>query len=272
MIIHQIWMQGEPAIPDEYRRHATTLRAMNPEFEYKVWDERELERVCAGLGDRYLRAFRSAPHMHQRVDFGRYCVIYRYGGISIDMDVVPIKPIGPVVARVPEDRLGVTEMALTRTEASIMALRPMDYWLNNATLIAPRPGMPACRILVDKMADRLLNPGWRAYCPKSMSIMVTTGPAYFTRVFRDHVPDHMVHRLAADYFEPCVGYDDECGPTKDTVVDHRHDGTWHSMGTTVNVYHFLKRRPAVSLVCVVSLVVLVVCLARRGRPWSSGRR
>ena len=267
MIIHQIWIQGEDKIPQKYRITSRKLRRMNPEFEYKVWSGRELEQVCRSLGPPYHHAWKQAKHLHQHVDFGRYCVIYAYGGISIDMDVEPLRPIREVVDIVPKHTLGVTKLPVNATESSIVMMAPRPWFLNNATLIAHRPRLPAAKILIDRMADRLSNQGWRAKAPKSMAIWTTTGPRFFNETFAYHIDPSLYTAIPAEYFEPCSGFDKACRPTPKTVVSHMHAASWHSYGHVAQMYYTIRRDPMARILCVLIISILLVlcvnCIRRR---------
>lgn len=253
-------MQGEDQIPPKYREYAEALRALHPAMAYRVWDATALRHVCWSLGPRYGMAYDRCRHLHQRVDFGRYCIVLAYGGITIDMDVKPITSFDHVLASVPRETLGVSQFPLSSVESSILSWRPQSWWLNNATLMAHRPGLPACRFLVDRIADRLFASWWH-WLPQSTAILYTTGPYAFVDVFRS-MPRSMWTMVPSTYFEPCSGYDVACRPSTESVVNHVHDGTWQPgwYGSMMRGYYHLKRHPEM----VVCLVVVVLIVWRRG--------
>ena len=264
MHLHQIWMQGEDQVPAQYRSYARRLRALHPEYQYTLWDDTSLRRVCYRLGQRYGRAYDACLHMHQRVDFGRYCVILMHGGISVDMDVEPLKSFDHVVRHIPPHTLGVSQFPMSTTESSLLAMRPHRWWLNNATLIAPRADLPAAQRLVDRTADRLLAPWWR-WMPASMAILYTTGPMAFNTIFMKHIPRHEWTMIPYTYFEPCSGFNETCRPGKDSLVNHEHSGTWQPgwHGWTIRQYYRIKRHPwGLPLMLSVIGVVCIACVMR----------
>ncbi len=92
-ISHQFWYQSLHHLPKKYAKQRETLMAMNSEYEHMLWDHAALRRECARYGDRCLAKYDSFCYLHQRVDLGRYVVLYNHGGISVDMDVISLKPL-----------------------------------------------------------------------------------------------------------------------------------------------------------------------------------
>lgn len=261
MIIHQIWMQGEDLVPRSYKEYSRALRELNPGMQYRLWNDSQLEEVCDRLGPIYGKAYRACRYMHQKVDFGRYCVIYTYGGISVDMDVQPLRSLAPLVEALPEDRLGLSEFPTNRVESSLLSGGKHTWWLNNATLIAKTPRNRACKILVDKMAHAILTRTWVTMMPKNIAITYTTGPMHFMDVFRDMDPSLWV-MIPHKYLEPCSGYHKSCKLSDKAILYHKHDGTWlpRWYATAMRMYYRARENP---VLVVVSLVLLVYLIRNR---------
>lgn len=258
-MLHQIWWQGADRVPATYRAYAQRLQALNPEYSYMCWDQWSVERLLQSMGERYTRALRSCMYLHQKVDFARYCIVYMFGGISVDMDAKPLKPFGPLVRTVPEDTLGVSEFPMSTVEKTLFSGgHPPSSWLNNATLIARRPKNRACGILVDAVADRLRSSFWVGL-PGWMAVAVSTGPLFFMHVFTHQIDPSLVHVIPHRYLEPCSGYHGSCVVPPDAVLYHKHDGTWlpEWYASMQRVYY--RCRPHASLVCAM-VVVLVLTL------------
>ena len=264
MIIHQIWMQGADNVPDTYRAYADRLRRLNPTYEYRLWSKEDLERACAEIGPRHLKAFRTCRFMHQQIDFGRYCIVYLHGGITVDMDAEPLRPFDPLVARLPDHSLIVSQFPMNTLESSILSLRPQHWWLNNATLISKRPGNPACRVLVDKVADRILaSRWWTTVAPQSVVVSYTTGPMFFMHVFRDLLEPGTFIVLPYKYLEPCSGLHSSCKVPQDAILNHKHDGTWLSgFHTTILKGYFHATDSPMMFLAIVSIVSILVALWR----------
>ncbi|RUS95013.1 hypothetical protein DSM106972_091730 [Dulcicalothrix desertica PCC 7102] len=92
-IIHQIYYQGEAAIPQKFLPYRQTVLALHPNWEYYFWDEQQCRSFLQENYPWFLEVYDSYPHLIQRCDAIRYFLLYHYGGFYIDMDIEFIKPM-----------------------------------------------------------------------------------------------------------------------------------------------------------------------------------
>jgi len=93
-VIHQIWFQGEENIPEHLKEYHKSWVDMNPSFQVKIWDEKNIESVITKFNDTdTTNMYHNYKYMIQKIDLAKYVILYIYGGIYIDMDVKCIKPI-----------------------------------------------------------------------------------------------------------------------------------------------------------------------------------
>lgn len=271
-IIHQIWFQGESNIPEKHKASVAALKRMNPSWRHVMWDEPSLRETCLAMGRDVAELFDAYPHMHQKIDLGRYCVLHEYGGVSVDVDVIPLRPFDTLLDLIDdENKILVSRINAEKWEMIVSnaiaqgTLR--DTTINNAIIIAPRPGNLALHHLVRSLVCE--GPRSDNGASKMQQIMVTTGPPNFTRRVlqrRDHVKV-----LDPKYFEPCVGYDPTCGPSKESVIYHQHDGTWlqpHTRMSAAYYYHLKSHATmhALLITCVLLTLALVWKFTARIRP------
>jgi len=85
--IHQIWLGGE--IPKQFRRWGDSWKKFHPNWEYRLWTDKDIEEF--NLTNKY---FYSKAHNHgQRSDIFRHEILYRLGGIYVDTDFECLKPL-----------------------------------------------------------------------------------------------------------------------------------------------------------------------------------
>jgi mannosyltransferase OCH1-like enzyme len=84
-IIHQIWVGGP--MPDSEMQLANKIKNLNPDWEYRLWNEDNLEFIDYEL----LSKIKLIQNLGVKSDIIRYLVLYNYGGIYLDCDFVPIK-------------------------------------------------------------------------------------------------------------------------------------------------------------------------------------
>lgn len=153
-IIHQMWIGSE--IPIEYLGYRAAWKTLHPNWEYMWWDERSIERM--GLNNWHLWANAEEinpkePHQY-RSDIARYEILHQYGGVWVDMDFKPQKPIDPLM--VDADGWAAWEVP--------------GKWASNA-ILASRLGYGVMRDIIMGLGERSMMPG---------SNTVKSGPQYIT--------------------------------------------------------------------------------------------
>lgn len=89
-IIHQIWIGGSP-IPKEFLVFAAGWRRLHPDWEYCLWTDGQLpDLVNDGV-------FHAIPSLAGKADVLRYELIWRFGGIYVDMDFECLRPVDPLL-------------------------------------------------------------------------------------------------------------------------------------------------------------------------------
>jgi mannosyltransferase OCH1-like enzyme len=229
-ITHQTWFQGWDVIPDKFQKNADNLAKLNPNYTHMKWDETSLRHECGKLGHEVVAKFDSFPHMIQKIDLGRYVVIYNYGGITVDTDMVPLKPIDETPG-IQTGKLIVSGHAFPHKLFSTA---------NNALIVA-QPQHPFLKDLIHEIvkkeipSDGLFNIG-------PLQVLITTGPYIFNSVLSNYRDSVII--LDNIYFEPCAGIDILCFPGKEAIMDHQHYGSWiysgaKTLGTIVLVLFYL---------------------------------
>lgn len=90
--MHMLWI-GDSPIPPYAKENMKRWQDLNPDYELRFWKNNTVEKH----GFSEISLFRDSISMGARVDILRYLVLERFGGIYIDMDMVPVRPIGETV-------------------------------------------------------------------------------------------------------------------------------------------------------------------------------
>lgn len=86
-IIHCCWFGGKP-IPDSVQRYIETWKKYNPEYELRIWTEKNFDYT----ENRYMKEAYESKKWAFVTDYARLKVLYDYGGIYMDTDVEVLKP------------------------------------------------------------------------------------------------------------------------------------------------------------------------------------
>jgi len=87
--IFQTW---ETKTLPKYMKNVTdTIRRCNPEFEYFLYDDKDCENfIKNNYSNDVLSAFNTLIPGAYKADLWRYCILYFYGGIYVDIKFKPI--------------------------------------------------------------------------------------------------------------------------------------------------------------------------------------
>jgi inositol phosphorylceramide mannosyltransferase catalytic subunit len=184
-IIHQVWVG--PPMPAELQAYCAGWRARHPGWEYRLWQERDIDAFALRNRALYDRAGTVAPGSEGpfRADLVRYEVLLRYGGVYIDCDIEACKPIDPILAE------GMPAFAVWEKPGR---------WISNAVMGA-EAGTPLLDRLVTglpaNVSARLAEARrlGRQYRPNILS-----GPQYLTAIYQQQ-PDALTV-LPKDWFHP----------------------------------------------------------------------
>ncbi|MCR4939977.1 MAG: hypothetical protein K5930_07725 [Treponemataceae bacterium] len=87
-IIHQIWIGSE--LPEKYRQFTTSMKKMNPDWEYHLWDQ---EAILSLSDFQNKEAYLKSKSFGVKSDIARYEILNQFGGFYFDTDFECIKPL-----------------------------------------------------------------------------------------------------------------------------------------------------------------------------------
>lgn len=91
-VFHRIWLGG--ALPDRWREFGDAWSTLHPGWEFRAWDEETIPPlVNQRLYDEAEELVTPGHALQFRSDVIRYELLARYGGVYVDADLEPRKPI-----------------------------------------------------------------------------------------------------------------------------------------------------------------------------------
>lgn len=159
-IIHQIWLGG--SIPKRYDKYIEKLKKINPNWEYKLWTDNDIEF----FGLKNIKLFNNIKNLGAKSDILRYEILERIGGLYVDVDFDFIKPFDDLCDL--DFFAGNGHVDVPEVFNSIMASSPNHKY-------------------VSKLVSELQK---KEYFNDDISgVMNNTGPYFVTRVFFDTITD-----------------------------------------------------------------------------------
>ena len=92
-LIHFIWFQGIALAPATSRDVPAHWQHMNHDYEVRVWDEQSLHDFIVTKYPQYLKRWHALPQVIKKCDMARLLLIHHYGGVYLDMDLIPQSPL-----------------------------------------------------------------------------------------------------------------------------------------------------------------------------------
>ena len=155
-IIHQIWI-GSP-LPRKYYRWQKSWQEHHPDWEYKLWTDKDIEEF--GLTNKHW--YDKTPNLAQKADIARYEILYRFGGVYVDTDFECLQPLD-VFHHTCDFYTGIAQWH--------------RFKLFNG-LIGSAPGNPILKECIETM-----NLNVKHHPDPRINVTYTTGPWYLTRCF-----------------------------------------------------------------------------------------
>jgi mannosyltransferase OCH1-like enzyme len=219
--IHRFW-GGPNEMPENYKQFGKDWQRLNPTWQVIDWTEQDV--LDMGLINQRVWDDLAVPAegceidevalATQRADVAGYEIIYRHGGLYVNTDIQPIRPLSLLMHIYPE---------LAWFPAAAME---DDYWLVNAVIWAPEPGMSVWGDIIAALPGRYYSGGKLAY------MNGTTGPHLLTTVARQH-PGFL--EIPSNVFNPLHFTEVEIG--KDALFDEKR-----LTGDVIAVHHWGHRK------------------------------
>ncbi len=167
-IIHQIWL-GPKTPPAIFKKSQESIQKLYPDWEYKLWTDADVSHL--GLYNQ--KYYDLSDNFGAKADILRYELLYRYGGIYLDVDFICKKPF---------DRLLYYDL--------FVGIQPIDCVAHICNcIIGSIPGQSVLNDCVISLGESWDNDG-------ENNILNMVGPMHFQRSFMKFVDDEGITIIA----------------------------------------------------------------------------
>lgn len=188
-IIHQIY-EDLAGPPSPLVKISQSWKELNPEWEYRFWNKNDINMFLETYYPELIHIYRAFPYDVQRWDAIRYLILYKIGGLYVDMDYECTENITPILCE--------TECAMGMEPKGHAILRRMPHIVGNA-FMATIPNHPYFEELINAVFHD--NKNVESLYPK-LSILDTTGPYMTTRIYDDSKYQEQVSLIPAELIAP----------------------------------------------------------------------
>ncbi|OCK73898.1 glycosyltransferase family 32 protein [Lepidopterella palustris CBS 459.81] len=206
-IIHHVLL-GMTTTPRNWESARAACLAMHPGYNSKLWTDAEAGDFVAREFPGMVKTWQSYPYTIQKADSLRYMIMYKYGGIFLDLDLHCLRSLDP----------------LRQFSFVAPAARPMG--ISNGFFMAS-PHHPFLKALVENLPR--FNIHW--FGIPYATVMFSTGCHYMSAIHSMFPPTenlrvlwgpNNLHRLS--------------GHVKTPLFEHLGSSSWHSLDIVI----FLK--------------------------------
>ena len=219
-ILHQTWK--DKAIPDKWKDSSESCKSLNPEYNYTFWTDSDIEQFLLKEYPWFVETYYSYPYPIQRIDAARLFILYHYGGVYTDLDIIC--------------KHSFQKLLKNLTCHNLVFLETTPVGVTNMVIFAT-PRHPFIKRCVEALPGR--NHMWGT---KHVTVMLSAGPTFISHMMRNYpeMSDMFVYSLDErhELFGDLLGK------------------SWH--GTDTKVFTIIDKHLYVSIIFIASIIMLVL--------------
>ena len=176
-ILHHVFY-GIDKIQPKWVSARRTCVQHSPGFVHMYWNESAVEEFLKGHYAWFLPVYYSYTYPVQKFDAVRYLLLYHYGGVYLDMDVICRVSLSSVIRSFPLD-----------SQVILQEVDPSGYATNSILFSHARHGF--FHYLMHHLEE-----SHQQYFFPYMTIMFSTGPGFFSNSYYNY--EHMVQTSTSE--------------------------------------------------------------------------
>ena len=234
-IIHQTWKTKD--IPDEWKTAVHYCKKINKEFKYILWTDETMDIFVKKNYANFYKIYKSYKYDIQRCDVFRYLVLYKYGGIYLDMDIICKEKLNNFLHY---------NLVLARSSN-------IETSFTNAFFMVV-PNHSFFKYCINNLSENINN---YQYFGKHLHVMNSTGPLFLTKIINDY------GKIKNSYILTKNEYSGNCNVCNENTCKggiyfkHIHGNSWHEIDSVF--YNFLlcnkKKILGAILICLAIIIL-----------------
>jgi mannosyltransferase OCH1-like enzyme len=144
------------------------IKKINPEYSYHLYNDTDMDNfVNEHFVGVIAECYNKLNIIVAKVDFWRYLVLYKYGGVYLDMDIICKKNLNNFLHY---------DLVLAKSTTNIVS-----YFTNGFYMVIPNH--PFFKFCIDKLPEYTDS---FQYFGKHLYVMNSTGPLFLTKMVHDY--------------------------------------------------------------------------------------
>jgi len=233
--IFQIWFVIKtPEIPNNWKDGQQSVISMNPDWNYKLVDQEYSENIVKTYFSDFYPVYNSFKYTIQKIDAIRYCLLYLYGGIYLDLDYICNKSFDSISLNAEVGLIKSNNTPGVFTNSFLASQPKSQFWL----------------IAIEQMKKSL---NFFQKFTKHLEIMNSTGPFMINGIANKN----------KSYIETLTGIQTPCSVCeisnciagKDYYITPIEGSSWHSWDSTL--LNFILCNKILILAIVILILILI---------------
>ena len=237
--IFQTWKTNN--IPEKWKEAQETVIKKNPNYKYKLYTDKENRNIVKKYFPFFLETYDSFEYHIQRVDAARYCILYLYGGIYLDLDYICNKSFDEITNNKENKKENKKTILLNKS-----INQPWAY--TNSLMISTTKYNTFWLKCIYRM---MKQPPWYLF-GKHLKVMNTTGPLMLTKIVNNN--KDIVHTL--DIIQTCdVCNIDNCPINNKYILTPIAGSSWISTDTKIYIWLYCNKN-----MIFINIIFLIICI------------
>ncbi|KAL7540663.1 hypothetical protein ACHAXR_010280 [Thalassiosira sp. AJA248-18] len=228
-IIHQSY-KSLSTLPKEWADTPPRWKELHPTYEYKFWSDDDNRNLIQQYYPWFLETYDSYPAPIQRADAARYFAVLHFGGIYADMDILPIRPVDPLLYKLNQPE--------NNADKEMIVAETYNLGLTNA-LFASIPNSTVLHQFVQELPLHT-HPlhGFERFIPH-FAVLLSTGPTRLWIYLNQHRSKIVTLNPAGwGQCHQCKQKKKQCVPVEGSFFETRKGGSWHKWDTRIMNFIF----------------------------------
>jgi len=240
-IIHQTYKSVEQ-LPDHWKNTPDSWREKNKDWKYIFWSDTDCRKLVEKEFPSFLPIFDSYEYPIQRADAIRPILLYVYGGVYVDMDIMCKKAIDDLFYNDFEVYLLESPNFSTITNSFMASKKGARFWIH----------------VLEQMIQNIQEPS-SLWMSKHLFVMNTTGPSLLQNAY-----DTCQNKKDITFLPQSLLFPEECNvcsekpcSTRESYVTILKGSSWCDSDSEIITLVYCRYKEIIALLCLVCIVYLL---------------
>jgi mannosyltransferase OCH1-like enzyme len=249
-IIHQTWKDYN--VPEHWVKAVESCKSIHRHYKYVHWTDADMDEFVQAIYPDFYPTYKNYKYHIQRCDAFRYLILYRYGGIYIDMDIICRKKL---------DDLLHYDIVFSRSSN-------ISSCVTNSFMMCI-PNHPFMKYVIDHL--KLYQESYASF-GKHWHVMNSTGPVYLKKMVDTYI-SKMRHEIPRCYFLTQAEFAGDCNACSEkiclggTYFSHVKGHSWHEADSVIYNMLMCNKRSSLTILflIIIGLIIYIVVVEKNIR-------